>query len=131
MKQGFGQKGERVIEPSDKLAGGLTVFWLLASIGTCILVIVKGVRKDWAPDFETLGDLFREILSSILQPSVIREITNGMSNAAQPIGIVISILGGLIIGVVLFFVGLTITWIPFTILEDEIKKKQNSKRESD
>lgn len=129
MNQGFSKKGEQVIEPSDKLSGGLAIFWFIASIGMCIFVIVKGVQRDWTPGFETFGELLKEILSPILQPSVMREITNGMLDVAQPIGIIISILGGLIIGVVLFFVGLTITWIPFGLLEAEIKKKQNTNRE--
>lgn len=129
MHQGFSKKDEQVIELSDKLSGGLTIFWLIASIGMCVFVIVKGVQKDWTPDFETFGELLREILSPILQPSVMHEITNGMLDIAQPIGVIISILGGLIIGVVLFFVGLTITWIPFGLLEAEIKKKQSASQE--
>jgi len=109
---------------------GLMIFWLIASIGMCIFIIVKGVQKDWGPDLETLGELFREVLSPILQPGVMYEITNGMHDVAQPIGIILSILGGLIIGVALFFVGLTITWIPFGFIEAEIKERKKKQTTS-
>jgi len=52
--QGFSKNGKQVIELSDGLSMGLMIFWLIASIGMCIFIIVKGVQKDWGADLETL-----------------------------------------------------------------------------